>query len=158
MSVVSYFLKIDGIEGESKDVKHKSELQIESWSFGAVAHRDPLGGKAKTSLSELQFTMRVDKASTKLFLHCSNGQPIATAVLSCNKAGGDNSGEQYLIVTLTEVYVASIQFLGSSDSDPTGWLQFSLACKTIKVEYKTQTQKGILSGAVGYTHTVGKGN
>jgi len=64
MSVVSYFLKIDGIEGESRDVKHKSELQIESWSFGAVAHRDPLAGKAKTSLSELQFTMRVDKAST----------------------------------------------------------------------------------------------
>ena len=34
MAVVDYFLKIDGIDGESSDDKHKNEIQVESWSFG----------------------------------------------------------------------------------------------------------------------------
>ncbi|MBV9275688.1 MAG: type VI secretion system tube protein Hcp, partial [Verrucomicrobia bacterium] len=31
---VDYFLKIDGIEGESKDSKHQNEIEIGSFSFG----------------------------------------------------------------------------------------------------------------------------
>ncbi len=34
MAVVDYFLKIDGIEGESQDAKHKGEIDVESWSWG----------------------------------------------------------------------------------------------------------------------------
>ena len=34
MAAVDYFLKIDGIDGESKDDKHKDEIDIESWSWG----------------------------------------------------------------------------------------------------------------------------
>ncbi|MBV8585847.1 MAG: type VI secretion system tube protein Hcp, partial [Verrucomicrobia bacterium] len=33
---VDYFLKIDGIEGESKDSKHQNEIEIGSFSFGAT--------------------------------------------------------------------------------------------------------------------------
>ena len=32
---VDYFLKLDGIEGESADSNHKNEIQIMSWSWGA---------------------------------------------------------------------------------------------------------------------------
>ena len=31
---VDYFLKIDGIPGESKDLKHPNEIQLVSWSAG----------------------------------------------------------------------------------------------------------------------------
>ena len=31
---VDFFLKIDGIEGESQDKTHKNEIQLESWSWG----------------------------------------------------------------------------------------------------------------------------
>ncbi|SRR5579872_2117631 len=158
MSGVNYFLKLDGIDGESKDVKHKNELQIESWSFGTLHYRDPLGGRSKTSLSEINFTMRLDKASTKLMLACGSGQKIATAILTCHKAGGDNAGEEYLTVTLTEVFIASVSISSAKGGgDPTPFVSFSLVSKTIKVEYKTQTQKGSLSGSVGYQHTVGTG-
>ena len=34
MALVDYFLKIDGIQGESQDSKHKNEIQLESWSWG----------------------------------------------------------------------------------------------------------------------------
>lgn len=32
---VDYFLKLDGIEGESADSNHKNEIQLMSWSWGA---------------------------------------------------------------------------------------------------------------------------
>ena len=31
---VDYFLKLDGIQGESADTNHKDEIQIMSWSWG----------------------------------------------------------------------------------------------------------------------------
>ena len=34
MSAVDYFLKIDGIQGESRDERHKDEIDIESFSWG----------------------------------------------------------------------------------------------------------------------------
>ena len=30
------FLKLDGIDGESQDSKHKNEIQLQGFSFGAV--------------------------------------------------------------------------------------------------------------------------
>jgi type VI protein secretion system component Hcp len=32
-ATVDYFLKIDGIDGESTDDKHKGEIQLESYSL-----------------------------------------------------------------------------------------------------------------------------
>lgn len=32
---VDMFLKIDGIKGESQDKKHKDEIDLSSWSWGA---------------------------------------------------------------------------------------------------------------------------
>lgn len=34
MATVDYFLKIDGIDGESTDNKHKNEIDVLSWSWG----------------------------------------------------------------------------------------------------------------------------
>ena len=36
MAAVDYFLKVDGIQGESKADKHKDEIDIESFSWGAT--------------------------------------------------------------------------------------------------------------------------
>ena len=34
MAAVDFFIKFDGIKGESTDAKHKDEIDVESWSFG----------------------------------------------------------------------------------------------------------------------------
>jgi type VI secretion system secreted protein Hcp len=36
MALVDYFLKIDGIDGESHDSKHKGDIDLESWGWGAA--------------------------------------------------------------------------------------------------------------------------
>ena len=37
MAVVNYFLKLDGIQGESRDAKHKGEIELESFSWGETS-------------------------------------------------------------------------------------------------------------------------
>jgi type VI secretion system secreted protein Hcp len=32
MAAVDYYLKIDGIDGEATDAKHKNGIDVESWS------------------------------------------------------------------------------------------------------------------------------
>jgi len=44
MAHVDYFLKIDGVDGESTDDKHKGEINIESWSWGVTQSTTGAGG------------------------------------------------------------------------------------------------------------------
>ncbi len=44
MSQSDFFLKIDGIEGESTDDKHKGELEIQSWSCNGKIWAEPNPG------------------------------------------------------------------------------------------------------------------
>ena len=71
MSTTDFFLKIDGIEGESTDGKHKGEIDLLSWSWGETqsgAHAAGGGGGAgKVSMQDFHFTMTVNKATPKLF-------------------------------------------------------------------------------------------
>ena len=51
MATVDYFLKIDGIEGESQDAKHKAEIEIDSFGWGQTqgGNADTHGGRAVPS-------------------------------------------------------------------------------------------------------------
>ena len=39
-AAADYFLKLDGVKGESKDDKHKGEIEISSFSWGTTRHAD----------------------------------------------------------------------------------------------------------------------
>jgi type VI secretion system secreted protein Hcp len=90
MSVCDYFLKIDGVEGESKDLKHSGELQIVSFSKEAASPRDSatglVSGKRRWDLA--RFSMRMDKSCIFLLKKITENSKIKTAVLTCRKAGG----------------------------------------------------------------------
>src|SRR5205823_14291678 len=109
MAVVDYFLKVEGIDGESQDAKHKGSIQIDSCSIGAHqtgAHAAGGGGGAgKASLQDFTFVKPADKASAKLFLACCGGEHLKKAVLVCRKAGKDQ--QEYLKITLTDLLVSS---------------------------------------------------
>ena len=62
-----YFLKIDGIDGESTDDRHKGEIDIQSFSWG-VSNSGSMssgsgGGAGKASFQDIHFTRQLDKAS-----------------------------------------------------------------------------------------------
>ena len=143
------FLKIDTIEGESPDSKHGKEIQLASFSFGADQPASSnIGGGAgtgKVNMHDLSILHQVDKASPKLFLACATGQHIKNAVLSVRKAGGEQ--QDYLIVTMEDVVVSSVQASGQS-GDGSPMENVHLNFTQIKVEYKVQDEKGALTGSV----------
>jgi type VI secretion system secreted protein Hcp len=90
MDAIDYFLKIDGIEGESQDSKHKGEIDLDSWSWGETESGTSGGGGAgKVSMRDFQFVMKVNKSSPKLLIACASGQHLPKALLTCRKAGKD---------------------------------------------------------------------
>ena len=150
MAAVDFFLKIDGIEGESADGKHKGEIDLESWSWGASQAGGSSfgggGGAGKVSMQDFHFTMKVNKATPKLILACANGQHIKNALLTCRKAGGKQ--EEFLQYTFHDLLISSYQTGGSGGADivPTEQISFNYA--KMKVEYKEQKSDGTLGGVI----------
>jgi type VI secretion system secreted protein Hcp len=150
MAAVDYYLKLDGIDGESQDSKHKGEIDVESWSWGesqAGTHSGGGGGGAgKVQMQDFHFVMKICKASPKLMLACATGQHIKKAVLTCRKAGGKQ--EDFLKVTMSDLLVSSYQTGGSGHSDIVPTDQISLNYSKIEIEYKEQKPDGSLGGTV----------
>jgi type VI secretion system secreted protein Hcp len=151
MAAVDYFLKIEGVDGESHDSKHKGEIDLESWSWGATqagAHAAGGGGGAgKVDMQDFHFVMKVNKSSPKLMLACANGEHIKKAVLTCRKAGKDQ--QEYLKVTMSDLLVSSYQTGGSAGSAAIVPVdQISLNFSKIEFEYKEQKADGTLGGSV----------
>ncbi|HTY61531.1 MAG TPA: Hcp family type VI secretion system effector [Acidobacteriota bacterium] len=150
MAAVDFFLKLDGIEGESSDSKHKGEIDVESWSWGETQHGSFAsgggGGSGKVSMQDFSFIMQVNKASPKLLLACANGEHIKEAVLVCRKAGKEQ--QEFLKMKFTDCLVSSFQTGGSGGSGIVPTDQISLNFAKIEYEYKAQKADGTLDGAV----------
>jgi type VI secretion system secreted protein Hcp len=149
MAAVDYFLKIDGIEGESHDSEHKDSIDLESWSWGQTqsgSHSYGGGGGGKVQMQDFHFLMKVNKASPKLMLACCTGEHIEKAVLTCRKAGKDQ--QEFLKVTMSDLLVSSYQTDGSARSDIVPLEQISLNFSKIEWEYKEQKPDGTLGGAI----------
>jgi len=153
MAAVDYFLKLNGIPGESADSKHKSEIDIESWSWGEVnsgTHASGGGGGAgKVAMHDFNFTMKVNKASPKLFLACATGQAIPDALLTCRKAGKQQ--QEYLKIKFTDLLVSNFQ-TGGSTSDVVPVDQIALNFSKIEVSYAAQKADGSLDAPVVHTY------
>jgi type VI secretion system secreted protein Hcp len=143
-----YFLKIDGVDGESADSKHKGEIDIESWSWGASQSGTSAGGggaAGKVSMQDFTFTKHVDKASPKLFEKLATGEHLREAKFVVR----GSSSNEYLTITLTDVMVTSYSTGGSSGDDrPTE--SVSLNFGKIKMSYVEQDAKGTAGASVDF--------
>jgi len=149
MAQVDYFLKIEGVEGEATDSKHKNEIDILSWSWGETnsgSHSYGGGGGAgKVSMNDISITMTVNKASPKLLLACANGEHIKSALLTCRKAGKEQ--QEYLKIKFSDLLVSSYQ-TGGSKGDVVPVDSVSLNFSKIEYEYYPQTEKGGLGSKI----------
>jgi type VI secretion system secreted protein Hcp len=150
MSVVAYYLKIDGIPGESQDDKHKNEIDVETWSWGQTNTGDAAyrggEGAGKVSAQDFHFVMKVNKASPKLMEACASGEGIKKAVLTATKAG--KTEQDYLKITLHDFIVSSYQTLGGANTDVLPSDQITLNFSKMEMEYKEQQASGSLGGTV----------
>ena len=141
-AAVDYFLKIEGIEGESTDDRHKGEIEISSFSWGATQMGSHSGGggmgAGKVSMNDFHFTKRIDKASPLLMRSTATGQHFPKATLIVRKSGGDQM--EYIKYTLTDVLVSSYGAQGDAGGTPAD--SFSLNFAKIEYSYTPQGADG----------------
>src|SRR3954468_4436586 len=144
------FLKIDGIEGESQDAKHKNEIHLESFTWsesqnGTSGHGSGAGA-GKVAMQDFHLSKKVDKSSPKIMLACASGDPIKTAVVTVRKAGKDQ--QPFLKFTLSDVLISGYSIDGASAGDHVPMEQVSLNFSRIEKEHKEQKADGTLGGTV----------
>ncbi|WP_294541191.1 type VI secretion system tube protein Hcp [uncultured Rhodoblastus sp.] len=147
---VDIFIKIDGIEGESHDDKHKNEIDVQSFSFGLSQTGSYSagggGGVGKASFQDVHFTKHSDKSSPKLFLASASGEHIKKAEVTFRKAGKEQ--QEYFKITLSDVLVSSYQVSDSQGGTTLPSESVSLNFAKIEFDYKEQKADGTLGGSV----------
>ncbi len=147
---VDMFMKMGDVKGESRDSKHKDEIDVLAWSWGmsqsGTTHMGHGGGAGKVSVQDLSFTKYVDKATPNLMQMCCDGKHFDEVTLTIRKAGGDNPVE-YLKITMKETLVSSISTGGSGGQDRFTE-NVSLNFAEFKVIYEPQAAAGSQEGTV----------
>ena len=150
---MSIFARIGTIKGESRDAKHKDEIDVLSWSWGVsqsgTAGHGGGGGAGKASFHDFSLTHHVDRASPLLMKACATGEHIKDATITVRRAG--TSQQEYLIITMTDILVTSVSTSVSAEGDATieGVV---LAFAKVDLEYKPQKPDGTLDVGLHFTY------
>lgn len=130
---VDMFLKIQGVEGESTDDKHKNEIDVLSFSWGISNIRQQsspgrLSPAGKASLKDFSIVKRVDRASPVLFMSSCEGSHFPEVSFTARKAGAEQ--QEYYKITLKEVLISSVA-PGGSSQDALEQVSFAFAAAEI---------------------------
>jgi type VI secretion system secreted protein Hcp len=138
-----FFLKIEGVTGESQDKDHSDEIHLSSFSFGvtnsATGGSNLGSGAGRSNVQDLHCTKHTDKASAMLFIGCCTGKHFTKATLTVRRAGEDPV--DYLQYEMTETFITS---WSQSGHEGGGLAQesFSLNFSKIKFSYWPQKAEG----------------
>jgi type VI secretion system secreted protein Hcp len=143
------FMKLDKIDGESKDDSHGGEIDVLSFHWGVTqsgtAGAGGGGGGGKSSVSDFSFVKRIDKASPTLFQKCCTGEHIASGLLTLRKAGGTQL--EYLKYTFTDLIVSGVRPGGSAQgSDDIPLEEVSINFAKCQLAYQPQGADGQADG------------
>jgi len=115
------FLKIDGVDAESSDSKHKGEIEILSFHWGVsqaitgtVSSTGTFSGQ-RCDMTALAIVKQLDKSSPKLAQACAAGDHFKEATLTLSRAGGDK--QPYMKYKLSDVLVESVRTGGASQGE-----------------------------------------
>jgi type VI secretion system secreted protein Hcp len=149
------FLKLEGVQGESTDARHKGEIDILSYTqtFTGPFARSASGtgaGAGKTICGPVTLKKFVDVSSPDLILNVAIGLHIPTAVITFRRPGGANQPEYYR-VTLEDVIVTEIEQTESKidASNPAAARtieKVSLIGRRLRFDYVQQTPDGRRGG------------
>ena len=148
----SIFARIGSIKGESRDAKHKDEIDVLAWSWGVsqsgTSSQGGGGGAGKASFQDLNFTHHVDKASPLLMKTCATGEHIKDATITVRKAG--QGPQEYLVIKMMDVLVTSVSTSVSVEGDAIEGV--ALAFAKVDLEYKPQKQDGSLGAGIHFKY------
>lgn len=149
---IDMFCKIDGIDGESTDDKHKNWIEILSYSWTVsqpVSMASGTGGRTggRADFQDFNITKILDKASPNLALYCANGKHIPKIEMQLCLATGEK--HTFMKYTLEDVVVSSVSpggAAGAGETRPLESVTFNYG--KIEWEYTPIDQTGKKGAAV----------
>ncbi len=147
---IEMFLKLDGIDGESTDAKHKNEIEILSYHWGVSQQGSPTGAASsraagRAAFDELRLAAHMQKSSPKLFLACASGKQIKTGVLTVRKPGPKKF--EFLKLSFEGLIVSS--FEQGAHEDEVGGVpleEIGLRFGKIRIDYTQHSATGAAGG------------
>jgi type VI secretion system secreted protein Hcp len=140
------YIKIQNVLGESTDDKHKGEIDVLAWSWGATqtgaATAGGGGGAGRAKIQDLTITKYVDKASPALFQFVATGMHIPSVQLSVVRLGGKGDRLEYIRIKLTDVLISSVKSSHSAANDNRPVEEVSFNFTAIEYTYTPQTAAG----------------
>jgi type VI secretion system secreted protein Hcp len=137
-----YFLKIDGIDGESADDKHAKWIDIDNWAWGlsnTLGSSGSGGAASKTVFDDFSWQQGVDASIVPLFMGVATGKHYAKATLDVVKPGENQ--EVFFQMVFTDVVLSKLQQQGSAESlVASGALRYD----SVQLRYREQDPKGVL--------------
>lgn len=112
LPTIKAFIKIDGIDGQSTDDKHKGQIDVARYSYGGAqptvraSHGGARSG-AGVAVDHFTFVHFVDKASPNLFKWLCTGKSIGKVIFELCRSTGDST--PYLTVTMEDVVVSAVR-------------------------------------------------
>ena len=140
------FVKIDGIQGESTDEKHKDQIEALSFSWGATqpaSVASATGGRTaeRVNVQDFSFVKVLDKSSPILFQACCDGRHIKEVTVELCEAASDK--HPYMKYKLENVIISSVRPGGSAQGGETKPLEeISLNFGKVTLEYTPVDSKG----------------
>ncbi len=139
------FIKIDGIEGESTDEKHKGWIEIQSFGTGHTQKisrtASSVGGASaeRADFMAFEFEKLLDKASPKLALACADGTHINSVTVELCRAGGDKL--KYMEFIMSNCMISGYKVIGDGQ-DPFPLESIGINYGKIEWGYKQQRRAG----------------
>lgn len=147
------------IEGSSKHAKHKGEVPILAWSWGASNTGDLHGGTGasggKANVQDISITKYVDSCSNALLNAVCTGGRIDTAWLYVTNATGEQT--DFLTLELSEGILVTSYSTGGSGGEDRLTENITLHFGKFKYSFQPQDDKGAkLGGAKDFTYDMQK--
>ncbi len=135
-----FFLKFDGIKGESADKDHKGEIELDGYSWGMSRKVSSSDRSKQNELQLFDFDFKVDTtaASPPLLAALAQGKHFPQAILT---ARNNSTGSEYLKFKLTDIVVSSYALSGSN-GQPTS---DSLSLNFTKIQYNSRSSSSSAS-------------
>ena len=138
-AVFDAFLKIEGIDGDSTDDRHRGEIEVISFHHnltqsvtGTASSTGNISGQ-RVDMGRFTITKQLDKASPKLAGESAKGTVFPHVILSLSSATGNKA--EYMSYKLSNVIISSVNVGGNAGAE--GGVPFEeIGFSFTKIEWK----------------------
>jgi len=137
------FLRLDGIDGESTDDKHKGEIDIlsftQSWINAGSTGAGGGGGVGKVVCGAVTLMKNIDKSSPQLLKYVVQGKHISDGMITFQ--GNGKQSPEYYTIRMSEIFVNELTQTDAADPNRI-FEKVVLTAAKFEFEYRLFSDKG----------------